>query len=122
MRHCRMHSGWRSKCLTLPVRPWWTTSQTQRRSTNTINMPVFFCNTVAHYLFIQQLFTDAPSYFARGKAGAHQLLTEFLTGKGTLAEKDWAWDELLAFLGMARLLSVNVLLSSYWTEGGCAPR
>ena len=35
---------------------------------NTINMPVFFCNTVAHYLFIQQLFTDAPSYFARGKS------------------------------------------------------
>ena len=50
---------------------------------NTINMPVFFCNTVAHYLFIQQLFTDAPEYFAKGKAGIHQLLTEFLTGKGT---------------------------------------
>ncbi len=29
---------------------------------NTINMPVFFCNTVAHYLFIQELFTDAASY------------------------------------------------------------
>ena len=84
---------------------------------NTINMPVFFCNTVAHYLFIHQLFTDAPRYFARGKAGAHQFLTEFLTGKGTLAEKDWAWDELLAFLGMARLLPVNVLLSTYWTMG-----
>ena len=34
---------------------------------NTINMPVFFCNTVAHYLFIHQLFTDAPRYFARGR-------------------------------------------------------
>ena len=84
---------------------------------NTINMPVFFCNTVAHYLFIQQLFTDAPSYFARGKAGAHQLLTEYLTGKGTLAQKDWAWDELLAFLAMARLPPQNVLLSTYWTMG-----
>ena len=84
---------------------------------NTINMPVFFCNTVAHYLFIQQLFTDAPRYFARGKAGAHQFLTEFLTGKGTLAEKDWAWDELLAFLGMARLPPVNPLLATYWTMG-----
>ena len=84
---------------------------------NTINMPVFFCNTVAHYLFIQQLFTDAPSYFARGKAGAHQLLSEFLTGKGTLAEKDWAWDELLTFLALARLPAQNVLLSNYWTEG-----
>ena len=84
---------------------------------NTINMPVFFCNTVAHYLFIQQLFTDAPSYFARGKAGAHQLLTEYLTGKGTLAQKDWAWDELLTFLALARLPPQNVLLSSYWTMG-----
>ena len=84
---------------------------------NTINMPVFFCNTVSHYLFIQQLFTDAPSYFARGKAGAHQLLTEYLTGKGTLAQKDWAWDELLAFLAMGRLPPVNVLLSTYWTMG-----
>ena len=84
---------------------------------NTINMPVFFCNTVSHYLFIQQLFTDAPSYFARGKAGIHQLLTEYLTGKGTLAEADWAWDELLAFLGMARLPPLNVLLSTYWTMG-----
>ena len=84
---------------------------------NTINMPVFFCNTVAHYLFIQELFTDAPSYFARGKAGIHQLLTEYLTGKGTLAEEDWAWDELLAFLGIAQLPPVNVLLSTYWTMG-----
>ena len=84
---------------------------------NTINMPVFFCNTVAHYLFIQQLFTDAPQYFARGKAGIHQLLTEYLTGKGTLAEEDWAWDELLAFLGMAQLPPVNPLLSTYWTMG-----
>ena len=84
---------------------------------NTINMPVFFCNTVGHYLFIQQLFTDAASYFVRGKDGIHQLLTEYLTGKGTLVEKDWAWDELLAFLGMARLPPVNVLLSTYWTMG-----
>ena len=84
---------------------------------NTINMPVFFCNTVAHYLFIQQLFTDAPRYFARGKDGIHQLLTEYLTGKGTLAEKDWAWDELLAFLAMAQLPPVNLLLSTYWTMG-----
>ena len=84
---------------------------------NTINMPVFFCNTVAHYLFIQQLFTDAPTYFVRGKAGIHELLTEYLTGKGTLAEKDWAWDELLAFLELARLPAVNVLLSTYWTMG-----
>ena len=106
------------RCSTLPVRPLLDDEPDAGTfDYNTINMPVFFCNTVAHYLFIQQLFTDAPSYFAKGKAGIHQLLTEYLTGKGTLAEKDWAWDELLAFLGMARLPPVNVLLSTYWTMG-----
>ena len=84
---------------------------------NTINMPVFFCNTVSHYLFIQQLFTDAPRYFAKGRTGAHQFLAEYLTGKGTLAEKDWAWEELLAFLGLIRLPAQNVLLAHYWTMG-----
>jgi hypothetical protein len=109
-----MYSGWRSKCLTLPDDP---RGDEPDAGFDFLIMPVFFCNTVAHYLFIHQLFTDAPRYFARGKAGAHQFLTEFLTGKGTLAEKDWAWDELLAFLGMARLPPVNVLLSTYWTMG-----
>ena len=118
MRCFRTPSGWHSRCSTFPVRP--SLEDESDASTfdyNTINMPVFFCNTVSHYLFIQQLFTDAPSYFARGKAGIHQLLTEYLTGKGTLAKEDWAWDELLAFLGMARLPPLNVLLSTYWTMG-----
>ena len=118
MRSSRTHSGSRSKCSTFPVRP--SLDDEPDAGTfdyNTINQPVFFCNTVAHYQFIQQLFTDAPSYFARGKAGAHQLLSEYLTGKGTLAEDDWAWDELLAFLAIARLPPVNVLLSTYWTMG-----
>lgn len=33
---------------------------------NTINAPVFFCNTIEHYLFVQELFLDAPAYFAQG--------------------------------------------------------
>ncbi len=28
-----------------------------------INAPIFFCNTVAHYLFIHNLFTELPAYF-----------------------------------------------------------
>ena len=89
---------------------------------NTINMPVFFCNTVSHYLFIQQLFTDISSYFPRGKAGVHQLLSEFLTGKGTLAQEDWVWDELLAFLAMGRLPAAECPALDLLDGGGCAPR
>ena len=89
---------------------------------NTINMPVFFCNTVAHYLFIQELFTDAPNYFARGKAGIHQLLTEFLTGKGTLAEQDWAWDELLAISRHGSTSPGECLGVDLLDHGGRAPR
>ncbi len=82
-----------------------------------INMPVFFCNTVAHYLFINQLVENSASYFLRGWSGAHEFFTDYLTGKGTLSRKDWAWDELLAFLPLLKLPPVNVLLSTYWTMG-----
>src|SRR5215213_8332949 len=34
-----------------------------------INGPIFFCNTVKHYVFIQQLFLNAEAYFRRGKEG-----------------------------------------------------
>src|SRR6185436_12925806 len=34
-----------------------------------IDAPIFFCNTVEHYLFIQELFIDAPVYFAQGAPG-----------------------------------------------------
>lgn len=82
-----------------------------------INGPIFFCNTVQHYLFIQELFLDAPSYFAQGPAGAHRFFSDFVTGKGTLDQADWAWDELLAMMRLKSIPSVNVLLSSYWTMG-----
>jgi len=61
------------------------------------NSPIFVANTARHYLFIQEVTTDLPNYLARGKPGFHELLTDFLTGRGTLERPDWAWDELLAF-------------------------
>jgi hypothetical protein len=82
-----------------------------------INGPVFFCNTVEHYLFIQELFLAAPEYFAQGKPGVHRFFREFLTGKGTLGPDEWAWDELLAFMRLAKTEPVNLLLSTYWTMG-----
>jgi hypothetical protein len=82
-----------------------------------INGPIFFCNTVEHYLFIQDLFLQAPAYFAQGRPGAHRFYRDFVTGKGTLDQEDWAWDEFLAFLSLSQIPRVNVLLSSYWTMG-----
>jgi hypothetical protein len=83
----------------------------------TINAPIFFCNTVEHYLFLQDLFLQAATYFAHGPSGAHRFYTDFVTGKGTLEEDDWAWDELMAMLKLKMIPSVNPLLSSYWSMG-----
>ncbi|MFJ6134340.1 catalase family protein [Kitasatospora sp. NPDC092286] len=82
-----------------------------------INAPVFFCNTVEHYLFIQELFLEAPTYFAEGPPGRHRFYHDFVTGMGTLDQDDWAWDEFLAFLTVAQRPLVNILLSTYWTMG-----
>jgi hypothetical protein len=82
-----------------------------------INGPIFFCNTVEHYLFVQELFLQAPTYFAHGPSGAHRFFTDFVTGKGTLEQEDWAWDELMAMLKLQQIPAVNLLLSSYWTMG-----
>ena len=80
-----------------------------------INAPIFFANTVEHYVFIQQLFLSAGEYFSRGKPGVHQFLHDWVTGMGTLEPEDWAWDELAAILSLKRVQSVNLLLSTYWT-------
>jgi hypothetical protein len=82
-----------------------------------INAPIFFCNTVAHYLFIHNLFTELPVYFAQGKPGRNRFYHDYLTGKGTLAEKDWIWDEFFAFLTIGKIPAANLLLSTYWTMG-----
>ena len=82
-----------------------------------INAPIFFCNTAEHYLFIQDLFIDVQSYFSQGPIGRVRFFKDFVTGKGTLHPDHWAWDELLAFLTVARAHPVNLLLSTYWTMG-----
>jgi hypothetical protein len=82
-----------------------------------INAPIFFSNTVEHYLFIQDLFIDAPAYFAQGTSGRHRFYQDFVTGKGTLDQDHWAWDEFLAFLRVLQSAPVNLLLSTYWTMG-----
>jgi len=79
------------------------------------NTPFFIANTAKHYLFIQEITTNLPKYLARGKAGYHELLTDFLTGKGTLEQSEWAWDELFAFVKAAQTPVRNPLLSTYWT-------
>jgi hypothetical protein len=84
-----------------------------------ISGPIFFCNTVDHYLFIQNLFIQAPSYFAQGRPGAHRFFSDFITGKGTLNQADWAWDELLALMGLMQLPSVK-LPSVTASLRGCA--
>src|SRR5215831_17939327 len=63
-----------------------------------INAPIFFCNTIEHYLFIQELFIEAPLYFAQGAPGRHRFFRDFVTGKETLEQDQGAWDELLASL------------------------
>jgi hypothetical protein len=92
-------------------------------NTNTFDLvlksnPTFIANTAKHYLFIQEIGNNVAKYFARGKAGFHDLLTDFLTGKGTLQQNDWAWDELLAFVKTATQTPVrNPLLTRYWSMG-----
>jgi hypothetical protein len=80
------------------------------------NSPVFIANTAKHYLFIEEITTDLAGYLARGKAGFHALLTDFLTGRGTLDQPDWAWEELLAFVkAVSQIPLTNPLLTTYWS-------
>ena len=80
------------------------------------NNPIFICNTAKHYVFIEEITNDLPHYLAGGTAGFHKLLTDFLTGKGTLKQPDWAWEELLTFVRLATQTPVrNPLLATYWT-------
>ena len=79
------------------------------------NTPFFIANTARHYLFIQEITTALPEYAARGRAGFRALLTDFVTGNGTLEQTDWAWDELFAFVKAAQTPARNPLLTTYWT-------
>jgi hypothetical protein len=53
------------------------------------NNPIFVANTAKHYLVLQEIGNNAPHYLARGKTGFHELLTDFVTGKGTF-EQSWS--------------------------------
>ncbi|MGH9969166.1 MAG: catalase family protein [Pyrinomonadaceae bacterium] len=88
-----------------------------------INHPVFFVNTLKHYVFIQSLFANAglpPPANLRPEekeAELHRLLYNFVTGKGTLPPEQWAWEELGAFLQLTQHKYFNLLLETYWTMG-----
>lgn len=80
------------------------------------NSPVFIANTAKHYLFIEEIVDNAPRYLARGKAGLHELLADLLTGKGTLEQSEWAWEEVFGFVRVALQTPVsNPLLTTFWT-------
>ncbi len=86
-----------------------------------INYPVFFVNTVEHYLFIQGLFAQIgvippPNELPEEKhAKMRRFLHDWVTGNGTLAPEEWAWEELAAFVQLVQIPFVNLLLSTYWT-------
>jgi hypothetical protein len=88
-----------------------------------IDHPVFFVNTLAHYVFIQTLFANigtappAKQSPEEKQAELHRFLYNWVTGKGTLPPEKWAWEELGAFLQLAQHKFVNLLLSTYWTMG-----
>src|SRR5262245_38067798 len=81
------------------------------------NNPIFVANTAKHYLTIQEVGNNVPLYLARGKAGFHQLLTDFVTGKGKFEQSDWAWDELFAFVKISQTPVRNPLLTTFWSMG-----
>jgi hypothetical protein len=88
-----------------------------------IDHPVFFVNTLAHYVFIQSLFANiglpppANQSPEEKQAAFHSLLYNFVTGKGTLPPEQWAWEELGVFLQLTQHKYVNPLLPTYWTMG-----
>jgi Catalase len=87
-----------------------------------INFPIFFAKSLEHYVLIHELelFAHPPrphETIAVARARCHRLLHDFLTGKGKLPADQWAWDELGAFLSLAHIKPVNLLLSTYFTAG-----
>src|ERR1051325_8479012 len=88
-----------------------------------INHPVFFANTLKHYVFIQSLFGNIgvapPTNLSpeQKQVAIHSFLYNWVTGKGTLPPDEWAWEELGAFLRLAQTKPINLLLSTYWTMG-----
>ena len=88
-----------------------------------INNPVFFVNTLAHYVFIQDISKNLgappPANLTpeQVQAELYRFLYNWVTGKGTLPPERWAWEELGAFLQLAQHKYINLLLQTYWTMG-----
>jgi hypothetical protein len=88
-----------------------------------INHPTFFVNAIERYVFIDPLFesvgTVPPANQSpeERRAKMYRFLHDWVTGKGTLAPEEWAWQELGAFLQFTQIKYVNLLLSTYWTMG-----
>ncbi len=59
-----------------------------------INYPVLFVSIVEHYLFIQRLFAKiGVTWLPKEKhAKTSRLLHDRVTGNGTLAPEEWAWE------------------------------
>jgi hypothetical protein len=88
-----------------------------------INYPIFFANSVEHYIFIQRLGASAGTVPPANqlpqeqRARISRFLHDFITGLGTLEPENWAWEELAAIAQFAQIPFVNLLLSTYWTMG-----
>jgi hypothetical protein len=85
-----------------------------------INYPIFFANTVEHYIFVLKVGAQAtapppPTELPQERrARISRFLHDFITGMGTLEPENWAWEELAA---IAQIPFVNLLLSTYHTMG-----
>jgi hypothetical protein len=77
------------------------------------NSPIFIANTAKRYLVLEEIGNNAREYLARGKTGFHELLTDFVTGKGKFEQSDWAWDELFAYVKLAQTPVRNPLLTAF---------
>lgn len=88
-----------------------------------INYPIFFANTVEHYIFVLRVGAQAtapppPTELPQERrARIGRFLHDFVTGQGTLDPENWAWEELAAIAQFAQIPFVNLLLSSYHTMG-----
>ena len=90
-----------------------------------INFPIFFANTVEHYIFVAEGRRSGhrPTTSDRTAAGAAsaiaRFLHDFITGMGTLEPENWAWEELAAIAQFAQIPFINLLLSTYGRWGLC---
>jgi hypothetical protein len=88
-----------------------------------INFPIFFANTVEHYIFVLRVGAQATAPASptelpqERRARIARFLHDFVTGQGTLDPENWAWEELAAIAQFAQIPFVNLLLSTYHTMG-----